>query len=347
MGYQARSSLLHIADAWKQGNLITILKAPDKDPSDPKSLRPITLLSEMGKVLERIIKYVMLSHFGEEDLFHSSQFGFRSGRSTVHAVNHLLGHVREAENHSMVIFADISGAFDNMWWPTLIKVLHERNTPAEIVSLITSYLHNRRLVSGNYTVAAEHPVAAHWLDITDKPFQRAWDLLCDRFVKKQCLLDSHFKSLLDIRGVHKESFFHFRKMLDDISKHLSSLERIDLNEDTLYDSFTKHIQCTKLERSTLREWEECRFENDSQTFEEFLEFLKYKAEILQPIDDFQHVKQSVFSKSYVHTNKINNSARVHVSVNKLICNYCKQEHSIPQCPKFLALSIVMRIQEVK
>ncbi|KAG5895908.1 hypothetical protein JTB14_000519 [Gonioctena quinquepunctata] len=75
-------NLAYFPDAWKQGNLITILKAPDKDPSDPKSLRPITLLSEMGKVLERIIKYAMLSHFGEEDLFHSSQFGFRSGRST-------------------------------------------------------------------------------------------------------------------------------------------------------------------------------------------------------------------------------------------------------------------------
>ncbi|KAG5868859.1 hypothetical protein JTB14_011687 [Gonioctena quinquepunctata] len=85
-------NLAYFPDAWKQGNLITILKAPDKDPSDPKSLRPITLLSELGKVLKRIIKYAMLSHFGEEDLFHSSQFGFRSGRSTVHAVNHLLGH---------------------------------------------------------------------------------------------------------------------------------------------------------------------------------------------------------------------------------------------------------------
>ncbi|KAG5883784.1 hypothetical protein JTB14_036661 [Gonioctena quinquepunctata] len=54
-------NLAYFPDAWKHGNLITILKAPDKDPSDPKSLRPITLLSELGKVLERIIKYAVLS----------------------------------------------------------------------------------------------------------------------------------------------------------------------------------------------------------------------------------------------------------------------------------------------
>ncbi|KAG5871238.1 hypothetical protein JTB14_007118 [Gonioctena quinquepunctata] len=54
-------NLAHFPDAWKQGNLITILKATDKDTSDPKSLRPITLLSDLGKVLERIIKYAMLA----------------------------------------------------------------------------------------------------------------------------------------------------------------------------------------------------------------------------------------------------------------------------------------------
>ncbi|KAG5880444.1 hypothetical protein JTB14_030728 [Gonioctena quinquepunctata] len=43
-----------------------------------------------------------------------------------------------------------------MWLPTLIKVLHGRNTPVEIVPLIKSYLHNKRLVSGNYTVVAKN-----------------------------------------------------------------------------------------------------------------------------------------------------------------------------------------------
>ncbi|KAG5896865.1 hypothetical protein JTB14_017679 [Gonioctena quinquepunctata] len=101
--------------------------------------------SELGKLLERIIKSPILSHSGEEDLFHPSQFGFRTERSIVYVVQHFLRYVREAERHSMGIFADISGAFDNMWWPMLMKFLHERNIPAEIISLMKSYLRNRRL----------------------------------------------------------------------------------------------------------------------------------------------------------------------------------------------------------
>ncbi|KAG5870232.1 hypothetical protein JTB14_029106 [Gonioctena quinquepunctata] len=45
-------NLAYFPDAWKQGSLITILKAPDKDPSDPKSLRPIIVLSGLRKVLK-------------------------------------------------------------------------------------------------------------------------------------------------------------------------------------------------------------------------------------------------------------------------------------------------------
>lgn len=43
--------------SWKIGNIITILKAPDKDPTLPKAYRPITLLPEFGKLLERCITF--------------------------------------------------------------------------------------------------------------------------------------------------------------------------------------------------------------------------------------------------------------------------------------------------
>lgn len=35
----------------REGKLVTIMKAADKDPSYPKSLRPITFLRELGKLL--------------------------------------------------------------------------------------------------------------------------------------------------------------------------------------------------------------------------------------------------------------------------------------------------------
>lgn len=39
--------------AWKEGNVITFLKAPDRD--DPGSFRPITLLPIPDKLMERVL----------------------------------------------------------------------------------------------------------------------------------------------------------------------------------------------------------------------------------------------------------------------------------------------------
>ncbi|KAG5872795.1 hypothetical protein JTB14_014634 [Gonioctena quinquepunctata] len=53
--YNTCLSMGIIPTVWKEGRLVIISKAPDRDPSDMGSLRPITLLSELGKMLERIM----------------------------------------------------------------------------------------------------------------------------------------------------------------------------------------------------------------------------------------------------------------------------------------------------
>ncbi|KAI5756011.1 hypothetical protein M8J77_021369 [Diaphorina citri] len=45
----------YFPDDWKVGNLVHIPKGPDKDPYSLKSYRPLTMLCEFSKVLERII----------------------------------------------------------------------------------------------------------------------------------------------------------------------------------------------------------------------------------------------------------------------------------------------------
>lgn len=55
--------------AWKHGKLVTITKAPDKDPVDPKLLKPVTLLSELGKLFKRTILQVIFEQIPEIILF--------------------------------------------------------------------------------------------------------------------------------------------------------------------------------------------------------------------------------------------------------------------------------------
>ncbi|KAG5890674.1 hypothetical protein JTB14_011640 [Gonioctena quinquepunctata] len=143
--YNACLSLGIIPTVWKGGRLVTILKAPGRDPSDMGSLRPITLLSELGKMLERIIISKIQKAIPANRLISDNQFGFSKEKSTVDAIKHMLGHIDTHDKHHLVVFIDIKGAFNNMWWPFLLKFLHEVDIPTQLVALLNNYLKDREI----------------------------------------------------------------------------------------------------------------------------------------------------------------------------------------------------------
>lgn len=109
--------------AWKEGHLVTFLKAPDKDRSDAGSYRPITLLPVIGKVLERVLVNRLQLAIGE---LCPTQFGFRSGLSTVDAWMKAKELVAECPGKYVVgIFVDFKGAFDHLNWGSIIRKLHD------------------------------------------------------------------------------------------------------------------------------------------------------------------------------------------------------------------------------
>lgn len=72
--------------------------SPEKDPSDPQSLRPIMLLPELRKVFERVIKKQMKAVTGAVSLHHENQFGFQKGKSTTQAIETLLNAINTLDN---------------------------------------------------------------------------------------------------------------------------------------------------------------------------------------------------------------------------------------------------------
>ena len=45
----------------------------------------------------------------------------------------------------MALLFDISGAFDNAWWPLVFKSLRERGCPRNVFDVLKSYFDNRRV----------------------------------------------------------------------------------------------------------------------------------------------------------------------------------------------------------
>ncbi|CAB0037853.1 unnamed protein product [Trichogramma brassicae] len=144
--FQQVLSTRKIPKGWKKGNLIPIPK-PDKDETLAKSYRPICLLPLLGKTFERLIIDRASAVIHKEGHESDSQFGFKVGRSTEDAILKLRQIVEESTSkYACAIPLDISGAFDNLWWPSLTNILRARGCPTNIFRVLKDYLHDREVI---------------------------------------------------------------------------------------------------------------------------------------------------------------------------------------------------------
>ena len=67
---------------WKVAKIVPVHKKKSK--TDPANYRPIALLSLISKVMERYLVLSLTKFLSGKDLLSNSQFGFRSGHSTIH-----------------------------------------------------------------------------------------------------------------------------------------------------------------------------------------------------------------------------------------------------------------------
>lgn len=133
-------------ERWKQGVVRVLLKGQDKDPQLVKSYRPICLLPVLSKIFERVIAERIDFILNRHALCSGRQFGFKVGKSTEDAIVTLRELVDNAtEKYVLAILFDISGAFDNVWWPLVLDSLQKRDCPNNIYSLLKDYLSNRNV----------------------------------------------------------------------------------------------------------------------------------------------------------------------------------------------------------
>lgn len=134
--------------AWKTAIIIPIPK-PDSDPLCISSYRPIALTSVLGKTLEKILNKRLIWFLESNDLLSTYQYGFRKGRSTLHAMADLQAQVNEAflsNSYCYSIFFDIKEAYPRVWRHYICQKLHELGLRGNLPKVIQDFLSNRNLV---------------------------------------------------------------------------------------------------------------------------------------------------------------------------------------------------------
>ncbi|KAA5619146.1 reverse transcriptase family protein, partial [Pseudomonas aeruginosa] len=119
-----------------------VLPKPGKDRREPSSYRPITLLSHVGNLFERLL----LRRISPYILLRPEQFGFRSGHSTTLQLTRVLHHLADRRNsgqYTVAVLLDIEKAFDRVWHEGLVHKLRDAGLPHAHVRLLGSYLEGR------------------------------------------------------------------------------------------------------------------------------------------------------------------------------------------------------------
>lgn len=132
---------------WKTGSVIPILK-PGKINTDPNSYRPISLLTTLSKLVEKIILKRFVDYENKNNILIDEQFGFRTKHSTTQQVTRITNDISINFNLNKVtvmLLLDIEKAFDRVWIDGLLFKLIKYNFPSTLIKLINSYLKNRHL----------------------------------------------------------------------------------------------------------------------------------------------------------------------------------------------------------
>ena len=133
-------------DVLKISKVAPIFKEKGSD-LDYSNYRPISLLSNINKIIEKIMHERLYSFLEQHKCIYELQFGFRAKHSTSHALIDLIEDVRNSidnNNFSVGVFIDLQKAFDTVDHKILLSKLGHYGIRGKANDWFRSYLTGRK-----------------------------------------------------------------------------------------------------------------------------------------------------------------------------------------------------------
>ena len=147
--------------AWKFAKVLPLHKK--LSVLERKNYRPVSILSPLSKVLERVIYDQLYNYFSSHKIFHPNLMGYRKNRSTLTAVLQMYDRwVRGAGNGKVsgIVLLDLSAAFDLVSPEILLDKMKLYGIESDLLEWLESYLIERK-----QAVWIDHTFS-DWLDVS-------------------------------------------------------------------------------------------------------------------------------------------------------------------------------------
>ena len=137
-------------DCWKVSYMVPVFKNVG-ERFTAKNYRPVSLLSVVIKVFEKLLNSRIVEHLEKFDIFSYFPSGVRSSRSTADLLTVVSDGISRPFNKSK--------AFDRVWHASLLRKIKCYEISGQVFGLVSSFMSNTRLrVVLDGTSSQEYPV---------------------------------------------------------------------------------------------------------------------------------------------------------------------------------------------
>jgi hypothetical protein len=138
--------LAQVPKIWKQANVCPIHKKNDR--TSVSNYRPISLLSCVGKIQERIVYRCLYKYLMDNNLLTWKNSGFKELDSAINQLLFITNKIHlalEDGKEICMVFLDVSKAFDRVWHSGLLNKLRCMGVEGRLFDWLCNYLTDRQI----------------------------------------------------------------------------------------------------------------------------------------------------------------------------------------------------------
>lgn len=171
--------------------------------------------------------------------------------------------------------------------------------------------------------------------INNLGYTEAYEHFLSIYENKRAIVGAHFSKIYETETIKGES--GIRELLTRINASVRGLKCCGIQMDDAFLRFLTFLVSSKLDKFTVRDWQNSLKSTDEYPqFEQLESFLKNRTFAAEERHE-QGKVTSTFPKSTDKENRKHNDRKSYVTIDNKKCVICAESHPLFRCSKFLAL----------